>query len=326
VKPGRVLRIVAVTSSMAIVSSCGAPPNVRVRVPAPSARSLQPMVRVQVREGGGLVVREVPLEDYVAATIISEVDPASADEPALERMFEVQAIISRTYVASHHGRHPGQGFDVCATTHCQLYEPSRLRTSKWALLVRKAVDRTRGEILWFGAAPAEALFHADCGGHTSTASEVWGGAGPAYLASARDGGPAARAHAEWTLDVSTAALRDALNADARTAVGTDLRAIGIAERDSGGRAGRVALRGSRQLTVRGETFRDVVVRALGSKSLKSTLFTVHRTRGGFRFSGRGFGHGVGLCQTGALARLEAGASLATVLSFYFPGTQIRETR
>jgi stage II sporulation protein D len=59
------------------------------------------------------------------------------------------------------------------------------------------------------------------------------------------------------------------------------------------------------------------------KTLRSTLFSVTTSRVGFTFSGRGFGHGVGLCQAGAIARLRAGESPEKVLSFYFPGTSLR---
>jgi stage II sporulation protein D len=321
----RAFAVIAVTSATA--ASCGPPPATHVRVPVARARAIPRTVRVQVRNGRSTAVRDVPLEDYVAATVIAEVDPPSEDEAVLERMFEVQAIISRTYAVSHHARHNGQGFDFCATTHCQLYDPSRLRTSKWARLVRAAVDRTRGQMLWFGSAPAEATFHADCGGHTSRAADVWGGVDRAYLASAADDGPAAGAHSEWTLDVDVTALAAALNSDPRTAIGTRLDRISVGERDTGGRAERITVQGSAQrLSLRGETFREVVTRALGPKSLRSTLFTIRTTPEGIRFSGRGFGHGVGLCQAGALARLRAGASPAAVLSFYFPGTSVRAFR
>jgi len=82
------------------------------------------------------------------------------------------------------------------------------------------------------------------------------------------------------------------------------------------------LRGSRTFVVRGETFRDVVTRRLGAKTVKSTMFSVKKVRGGFAFIGRGFGHGVGLCQAGALARIRAGASPEDVLAHYFPGTTL----
>ncbi len=296
---------------------------VRVMVPSGVTRTAAPKtIRVQVREGSALVVRQVPLEEYVAIAAMSEVHPDVTYEAVAERVFEVQAVIARTYAASNRGRHTKDGFDLCSTTHCQLYEPARLRTSRWAGAVQAATQRTAGELLWFADAPARAVFHADCGGHTSNAAAVWGGIAPAYLSGATDNGPAGNAHVDWTFESRTAALRTALNADTRTAVGAKLDRIEIAGRDSSGRAEKIVLRGTRTFVIRGETFREVVTRALGVKTLRSTLFNVKKSGDAYVFSGKGFGHGVGLCQSGALARLRASASPDDVLAHYFPGTTL----
>jgi stage II sporulation protein D len=267
----------------------------------------------------------VPTEEYVAGTILSEVDPPEGDERVMERMYEVQAILSRTYAIGHRGRHAHDGFDLCSTTHCQLYQPSRLRTSKWTAVVRDAARKTAGRVLLFDGVPALAVYHADCGGHTSSAHDVWGGTALSYLAGVRDGGSSI-SHVTWTFESRGAALRDALNGDQRTSVGRRLDGIEIARRDAAGRADQVTLRGARTATVRGEVFREVVSRAFGVKSLRSTLFTLTESRDAFVFTGRGFGHGVGLCQAGALARLQSGASPERVLSFYFPGTSLTRVR
>jgi stage II sporulation protein D len=305
-----------------IAAGACAPGPVRGTVPRGSAHErIATTIRVQVREGGALVVRDVPLEDYVTATVLSEIHPDIADEHIAERLFEVQAVIARTYAIANAGRHAREGFDLCSTTHCQLYEPARLRTSRWAATAHDAVARTQGEILWFGDAPARAVFHADCGGHTSDAAAVWGGTGAEYLVGAPDVCPPP--HAEWTFETGTTALRAALDADARTAVGSRLDRIEVAGRDAAGRAEMLTLRGTRVFVVRGEVFRDVVTRAFGARSIRSTLFTVKKTREGFAFSGKGFGHGVGLCQAGALTRLRAGASPQEVFAKYFPGTALR---
>lgn len=307
-----------------LLGACGAAPP---RVARPDEVPVRPAsVRVQVRATGAVIVKDVPLEDYVIATILSEVDPPTADRDLLERMYEVQAIISRTYALAYRGRHARDGFDLCSSTHCQLYEPSRLRSSRWSDLARQAATRTRGELLWFSGGPAHTLFHADCGGHTSNAASVWGGPAPTYLAGMRDGGPADSAHGEWTFDTRLTALRDALNGDSRTAIGAKLTAVDITSRDSAGRAEQVTLRGSHDVTVRGEIFREIVTRALGVQTVKSTLFSIRRSGDHLVFSGRGFGHGVGLCQAGAMARLRAGKTADDVLTFYFPGTQIVRSR
>jgi len=300
-----------------------APGPVGVVMPGSVARTRPVTLRVQVRDNGNLVVRDVPIEEYVTAAALSEIHPDAGDAVVAERVFEVQAIIARTYALSNRGRHAKDGFDLCSTTHCQIYEPGRLVTSRWAATARDAVSRTAGEALWFGGAPARALFHADCGGHTSDAAAVWGGAAPAYLAGSRDGGPAESAHVEWRFETTTAALRRALDADTRTDVGATLNRIDVAGRDAAGRAEMIALRGSRTFVVRGEVFRDAMTRAFGTASIRSTLFTVKQSNDRYVFSGKGYGHGVGLCQTGALARIKAGASVEGVLAHYFPGTLLR---
>ena len=235
-------------------------------LPPSIAYSIPRTLKVQVRHGGSSDVVTVPIEDYVAATILSEVDPPDADTKVLERMFEVQAVLTRTYAISHRGRHAAQGFDVCNSTHCQLYEPDRLRGSKWSALAREAAARTAGQILWFGRAPALAVYHADCGGHTSASSEVWRGDALTYLPSAVDDGPARGSHMAWTFEASRAELRDALNADPRTRVGRELKAIDLGVTDSAGRAETVTITGARAMEVRGDVFREVVTHLFGIRS------------------------------------------------------------
>jgi stage II sporulation protein D len=70
----------------------------------------------------------------------------------------------------------------------------------------------------------------------------------------------------------------------------------------------------------------VLSRRLGFRSIRSTLLTINRSGDQFSFSGRGFGHGVGLCQVGAMARVSAGASSTAVLEYYFPGTMLEHAR
>ena len=95
----------------ALLSACVAPP-LRVGFPGSVSKNREMTVRVQIRDGPALVVRDVPLEDYVAATALSEVHPDVADADAAERMFEVQAVLARTYALANRGRHARDGFDL----------------------------------------------------------------------------------------------------------------------------------------------------------------------------------------------------------------------
>lgn len=300
----------------------GACSTVPARATLPSAaRQFESSLRVQVAEQGN-AVRRVALEQYVQATIISEFAPASGEPEVVERMLEVQAVISRTYAIANPGRHARQGFDLCSTTHCQLYEPSRLKTSRWAAAARAAVAKTAGAVLWHGRGPVLALFHADCGGHTNTAVNAWRGTARPYLSAVPDDDVDGRAHARWRYEASAAVLLGALNSDRRTRVGTRIDAIKVIDRDVSGRADTVALNGQIDRLVRGEDLRAVLTRQFGARAVRSAMFDVRRERGAFVFDGRGFGHGVGLCQAGALWRLRAGASPAAVLQRYFPNTTL----
>jgi stage II sporulation protein D (peptidoglycan lytic transglycosylase) len=312
--------MVALAALGLATAGCSAPASRAVRHPStlPTPR----FVRVQVTDAGRTAIRRVPLEEYVQAAILSEFAPPAGDVLAIERMLEVQAVVSRTYAVAHLARHDREGFDLCATTHCQLYQPARLRSSRWTAAAAAAVRRTSAEVLWYDGAPVSALFHADCGGQTSSAAEVWGGAPRPYLVGVADDGPAETAHTEWRYEATAAAVLKALNADPRTRAGSRLTRLEIVERDSAGRAGRIAVRGLETRIVRGEAFREVLARAFGDRTIKSTRFDVRRNGNTFVFEGRGFGHGVGLCQAGAFARIKAGAKALAVLSRYYPGAKL----
>jgi stage II sporulation protein D len=293
-----------------------------------STFALPRYVRVRVVERGVPTIKSVRLEEYVQATALSEFAPPAGEMSTVEQMLEVQAIISRTYAVSHMERHGREGFDLCSSTHCQLFEPGRVMTSRWAPAAAEAVDRTAGVVLSFAEQPAEALFHADCGGHTSTPAAIWGGANRPYLLSHVDSGSGfdSETHVAWDYRASIEAIGHALNGDARTEFVGLLTGFTIESRYAAGRAERVAITsrdrtsGTRVIVVRGEELRQILTREFGARTIRSTLFDVRRDRDTFAFSGRGFGHGVGLCQAGALARLKGGATAAAIFRTYYPGT------
>jgi stage II sporulation protein D len=299
--------------------ACATRPQVAPQVP-----SDQPvMVRVRVSASDRSQVVAVPIEEYVLASTLSEIAPASSGTAAAARAFEVQAVVARTYAAANVGRHAAEGYDLCDRTHCQLVDLERPRRSRWANIARAAVERTRGAVLYAGDRPAATLFHADCGGHRASASDVWGGNAGSYLRGGPDPLPAGASHLTWRFEIEREKLRAALNANPRTTVGARLDTIDVQSRDRSGRARLVLLNGERAPLVRGEDFRAAVAATLGARTIRSSRFEVRRAGMTFIFEGQGFGHGVGLCQRGALARAEAGESLEAILQFYYPGTELR---
>lgn len=275
-----------------------------------------------VRTAGKVV--SIDLESYVVDTILSEVSPLNESEAVVAGIFEVQAVVARTYAVARMGRHRSAGFDVCDSTHCQLYQPGRRSTSRFAQAALRAVQKTQGMVLAYESRPIEALFHADCGGTTAAADAVWGGMPVPYLQVSVDDMPDPT-HRPWTVTVKTAQLQKALNIDTRTSVGRRLDSIAIASRDASGRAAGLSVRGEKSFTVRGDVLRSVLNRTLGDRAIMSTLFTIQRQGADYTFSGTGFGHGVGLCQRGAAARLRRGDSVEDVLRAYYSGARTVKT-
>jgi hypothetical protein len=129
-------------------------------------------------------------------------------------------------------------------------------------------------------------------------------------------------HATWTDVITRADLLRALQSDARTNVGARLDQVTISKRDETGRAQFITLEGEHRKQVRGWDFKIIVGRVLGWNVLKSSRFEVARTGSNFIFHGKGFGHGLGLCQEGAHVMAARGSSYTRILEKYFPGARV----
>jgi stage II sporulation protein D len=277
---------------------------------------------VRVVSGGTARVLPLTLDDYVLGAVRAEMLPATLRAQPPSRALDVQAIVSRTYATANLRRHAADGYDLCDTTHCQVYRPAAAGEGPRDPAV-SAVNATRGQILTFQGRAIQALFHADCGGHTASAASVWGGTDAPYLEGVADWYCERRPSSGWSFVEAEAAVARALNADARTRVGDRLRRVEVASRDASGRALAVTLAGSRTISVRAEVFRASMTQAFGPRAIRSTWFDVKRDGSRLRFSGVGFGHGVGLCQSGTLRRVEARQSPAEILAHYFPGSRLQ---
>ena len=290
--------------------------------PGAAAPGAAPSVGASIRVKHDGRISTVPIDTYAAIVALTELAPGAESPQTAAAVYEAQVIVARTYAASRRGRHAAEGFDLCDTTHCQRYEAARTRTGRWAALARDIATRTSGRVLVYASSLVEAVFHADCGGHTAASEDVWRTARP-YLAARRDdAGP----HRQWQSALARDAVERALNADRRTRLPGPLRDIAVADRDRSGRARRVRItagaRGAEPVEVAGDVFRAALTAALGIQALPSTRFDLSRAGSGWRVTGTGFGHGVGLCQTGALARARTGSSAGEILSFYYPGAII----
>jgi stage II sporulation protein D len=309
-------RRLLVVSGLAVMAACGQP---RIERPSRGALSLPDTLLIKSSGPVGPLSR-VPLEQYVVIAALSEVSPTGEPDTAVARIFDVQTVVARTYAVRNVGRHRAEGYDLCDTTHCQVYNPDRLRVSRFAEAARAAGRRTTGLVVAYGTQLAETVFHADCGGATTDASDVWGRVVP-YLIRRVDDLPAPT-HRPWQFVATTDQLRTALNADTRSTVGRRLDALDVVARDQSDRVMSITARGESSATLKGDTFRTIVNRTLGVRSLQSTRFSFTKRGTTYTFDGSGFGHGVGLCQRGAITRARQGQSLADIIDSYYPGTEI----
>ncbi len=133
--------------------------------------------------------------------------------------------------------------------------------------------------------------------------------------------PAAE-HRAWTATIGREELRRILNGDSQSRVGAKLQGLDVRHRDASGRASSVDVQGSEPRLLRGETLRAIVNRRLGDRALRSTRFSIGASNDGYTFHGTGFGHGVGLCQFGALVRARRRESLEAIFAGYFHGADL----
>ena len=286
---------------------------------APAADRSGVEVRIRAHDGERL---RLALDDYVRGSILPEAALAGLADDAALRVAQVQAILARTYALANLDRHADEGYDLCAETHCQVYRDPADAPEHLVRLVDRAVASTRGAVVTHAGRPINAVFHADCGGHTSDADVVWSGTTPAYLRGGPDAFCIRGGVTPWRFETTVSALRRALNERAGTRVGGRLDELVVTERDPAGRAARVMLRGEHAIVARGEQVRAAIASRFGTRSLRSTRFAVRREGPSIAFEGQGYGHGVGLCQVGARARALAGHAPRAIIEHYYPGTTI----
>lgn len=282
---------------------------------------------------GVQVVNRVDLEDYLVAVVGAEMGRRTPEE---QSALEAQAVASRTFALRHLDRDGLRGHDLLADVSSQVYGG----VASELPLARIAVEHTRGEILTVDGEPIDAFFSSTCGGHSESSGAVFSGGQRNYLPArpdlAPDGNawcaisPAFRWQQRWTGAEITAILQRTLAAERLgTARATDLREVRTLDRTASGRISQLELVGSNGRTVvNGSNTIRRVLAPPGGAMLRSADFTIRITRQGGRIErleaeGRGYGHGVGMCQWGAIGRARAGQGYAEILMGYYPGVELR---
>ena len=257
------------------------------------------------RARGGYDVRKLPLETYVARVLAGEAARGSA--PAA---LEALAITIRTFALANRGRHRADGFDLCDLTHCQVVREATAAHEQ-------AARATAGKVLVYRGAAAQVFYTASCGGRTERPSAVWPGAEDLpFLTSRAD---PADDRMPWSVELTATSLEQALAAAGFRGRLLDMR---IVSRTQSGRVAMLRVSGLTPDGISGQDLRAAVGRTHGWQHIKSTAFDLERTSNGFAFSGRGSGHGVGLCVIGSAALAEKGRSADQILATYFPGLEV----
>jgi SpoIID/LytB domain protein len=294
-------------------------------------------VYVTLDHDGSLLAANAVAENRLLAGLV----PAEMYPDAPQAALEAQAIAARTELLQKIGRRNlTDPFLLCSTQQCQVYAGAGKEDPR----TTKAVEATRGIVmLRDGGGMVDVRYSASCGGHTEDNDRIWGGEPDPSLRGRSDD---PKAQMTRVTDDNLAAFLDGgkdawcskgklgkgrfrwtekIRADDLTArVSVDYPEVGrikdlvAKKRGVSGRIGVLMIKGDKKSV---EITGDLRIRRLLG-GLKSTLFEVTRDGDSFVFRGAGFGHGVGMCQMGAIGMATAGKSHDKILGHYYRGTHL----
>ncbi len=250
-----------------------------------------------------LLINKVEIEKYIAGVVESE----SGTRTSLE-YYKLQSILCRTYLLAHITRHTPEGFQVCDDVHCQAYLS---RTS--VADVRKGVSETKGLVVVDNDLNLiTAAFHSNCGGQTVASQDVWS-MSTSYLKSVKDTFCIHQTHANWKRNIPLEDWRAYLQLKHKYPVDDSLKlndATSFSQPN-----GRSIYFTDKDLKIPLKTIR-------ADFQLKSTYFSIDQQGEYIYFNGRGYGHGVGLCQEGAMHMAYLNKSYKDILNFYYQNVHL----
>lgn len=278
----------------------------------------------------------IGMENYLLSVISSEMKSSSSLE-----LLKAHAVISRSWLLARMeerksgGAAPHREFDVCADDHCQRYQGLAMAVGE---SVRRAIDQTWGQVLRYRGALCDTRYSKCCGGRTELYSTCWEDKDFPYLQSVEDRFCDCE-HSEilpqvlndydmrtmdfhdWTVRYS----REDLSALVHRRTGVDygeILSLEPVERGPSGRIKYLRINGTKHSAVIGKEL--AIRRALSETHLKSSAFEVTADGDFFVLRGRGWGHGVGLCQIGAAVMASEGYDYRQILSHYYVGAEVEQ--
>ncbi|WP_170227025.1 SpoIID/LytB domain-containing protein [Luteibaculum oceani] len=259
-------------------------------------------IRVEYTLKGLKLLNEVALEEYVAGVVQAE---SGVDQN--KEYYKVQGIICRTFALSNINKHITEGFNLCDQTHCQVYH-GKARAKSY---IHEALGETQGKVLVDSNLRfIEAVFHSNCGGQTLNSEDYWRGS-INYLRSKLDSLCENMPHWSWTFALESDQWLGYLKQKFNFPIHDTIHAYNAKNWHPQYR-GKWFLNPGFRIPVR--TIRE-------DWRLRSTNFSVVEKDGIVTIIGTGFGHGVGLCQEGAMARSDK-ESFSDILHFYYENVYI----
>ena len=302
-------------------------------------------------DGTETAVNIIDLESYISCVICSEM---SADSPL--ELLKAHAVISRSWVLRNIGHTGHVGYDVCADDHCQRYNGIRRRSA----LGLQAVEETKGEVLIPLNSKLSTLnykdicdcrYHKCCGGRTEIYSTCWEDKDYPYLQSVEcpychpsarsyvnDYDRSTRDYHSWAVEYTQEELSRVVKEKTGVDFGLITDIIPL-HRGASGRIDRLEIVGTKHREVIGKELR--IRQALSPTTLYSSWFEIEKLTNStllnqtatlnsplstlnylFRLNGKGWGHGVGLCQIGAAVMAQQGFTYKQILAHYYRNTEI----
>jgi stage II sporulation protein D len=262
-------------------------------------------IEISVDRGKPLVINRLPLETYLLGIVGSEMNPSWPMEA-----LKAQAVAARTYAMERRMmmRLAKKPYDLGATVLSQVYKGAdRINPS-----VIEAVKRTRGEVIAFDHDLVQALFHSTCGGRTVSAKSAFGNEVP-YLKPQSCKWCRDSSRHRWSLTMSLEEMSKRLSRARLTK--SSITGFSRSEETS---AVRVES-GKKQQLLSPQKIRA----AVGFGDLYSARFTAETKGKTIHIHGRGFGHGVGMCQWGARGMADAGKGYREILAHYYRGARVK---
>lgn len=269
--------------------------------PALKERSYYGSLIISTKNKHLVIVNNIDLEPYVSGVVESESGPGASEE-----YYKSQAIICRTYALDHLGRHEGEGFHLCDEVHCQVYKNMSYQNYR----IPEATFFTSGLVL----VDAEnqlitAAFHSNSGGETANSEDVWSSE-TSYLKAKKDTFSLNQRNSEWEKEITYIQWLNYLDT-----IGIYTKE-GIAEDD----IKFIQNERQRYLTIKNDSIELKKIRA--DFGLRSAFFSIIPNGDTILIKGKGYGHGVGLSQEGAMNMANSGYNFREIINFYYSNVKV----